>query len=82
MVDRWGAQHESRNVGDDLLPTVMLDNFAGVPGMLVSRIIRFPFLAEDQLYVGDPSGSDFERLAHELVLSIDLQGDQPVVSTQ
>jgi len=72
MVDRWGAQHESGNIGDDFLPTVMLDNFSNVPGMLVFRIIRYPLLVEDQFCVGDPGGPDLERLAHELVLSINL----------
>ena len=72
MVDRWGAQHEPRNVGNDLFPAVMLDNLSNVPRMLVFGVIRCPLLVEDQLCVGNSSGPDLERLAHELVLSINL----------
>jgi hypothetical protein len=75
MVDCRGAQHESRNVRGYLLPTVMLDNFASVSRVLVFRVVWRPLLVENQLCVGNPGGPDFEGLAGELALSVDLCDD-------
>lgn len=77
MIDRWCAQHESRDVGDDLLPAIVFDNFARVPWMLVPWIIRPPLLAENQLNVGGSGGSDLERFPHELVLGVNLCDSTP-----
>jgi len=50
----------------------MLDDFANVPRVFVFRVVWRPLLVENQLYVSNPGGPDFEGLADELALSINL----------
>lgn len=73
MVYCRRPQDEPRNIGRHFLPAIVLQHLALVSLSRRFGVVRAQFGGEDQFRVGDSRGADFEGLAHELVLCVDLR---------
>ena len=72
MVYRGRANNEPRYIGRDLLPAVVFNYLSLFALRCGLGIVRSNFLRKKQVGMGNTSGPNFERFAHELVLSVDF----------
>ena len=72
MVDSRRTQDEAGDICRDLLPTVVLHDPSVTVQALRLRVLRCPLCRQEKVRVGDARRPDLKRLAHELVLRVDL----------
>ena len=72
MVDGRRTQDEARDVCRDLLPAVVLHDPSVTVQALRLRVLRCPLCRQEKVRVGNARRPDLKRLAHELVLRVDL----------
>ena len=72
MIDSRRTKDESRDVCRDLLPTVVLHDPSVTVQALRLRVLRSPLCRQEKVRMGNARRPDLERLAHELVLRVDL----------